>query len=163
MTSFKRSCACTAAFSAPDSPAGHHRPTPLPETPGLSQASPDQSLVGSLLLSPGYWCTQSSVCALQKSVSPILCKLWRLYGGVQGDLLKEGLCHNQVCCTQSPCPCSSLLLTQSATGDTQTQFCLSLCRVSGSRCIQGLFEPSEHLWQVWGLILNMILSLLPSC
>ena len=128
-----------------------------------SQGCPDQSLVGSLLLSPGYWCTQSSVCALQKSVSPVLCKLWRLYGGVQGDLLKEGLCHNQVCCTQSPCPCSSLLLTQSATGDTQTQFCLSLCRVSGSRCIQGLFEPSEHLWQVWGLILNMILSLLPSC
>ena len=26
-----------------------------------------------------------------------------------------------------------------------------------------LFEPSEHLWQVWGLILNAILPLLPSC
>ena len=25
-----------------------------------------------------------------------------------------------------------------------------------------LFEPSEHLWRVWGLILNVILSLLPS-
>ena len=25
------------------------------------------------------------------------------------------------------------------------------------------FEPSEHLWQVWGLILNVILSLLQSC
>ena len=25
-----------------------------------------------------------------------------------------------------------------------------------------LFEPSEHLWQVWGLTLNMILPLLPS-
>ena len=26
--------------------------------------------------------------------------------------------------------------------------CLSLCGVSGSWCAQGLFEPSEHLWQV---------------
>ena len=26
-----------------------------------------------------------------------------------------------------------------------------------------LFKPSEHLWQVWGLILNVILPLLPSC
>ena len=26
-----------------------------------------------------------------------------------------------------------------------------------------LFEPSEHLWQVWGLILNTISPLLPSC
>ena len=24
----------------------------------------------------------------------------------------------------------------------------------GSWCTQGLFEPSEHLWQIWGLILN---------
>ena len=65
--------------------------------------------------------------------------------------------------TQSPCPCSSPLLTYTPTGDTQTRFCLSLCRVSGSWCAQGLFEPSKHLWRVWGLILNAILSLLPSC
>ena len=26
-----------------------------------------------------------------------------------------------------------------------------------------LFEPSKCLWRVWGLILNMILPLLPSC
>ena len=30
-------------------------------------------------------------------------------------------------------------------------------------CTQGMFEPSECLWQVWGLTLNMILPLLPSC
>ena len=35
---------------------------------------------------------------------PVLCKFWRLYGGVNGDLLQEGLCHTQACCTQSPCP-----------------------------------------------------------
>ena len=50
-----------------------------------------------------------------------------------------------------------------SSGDTQTQFCLSLCGVSGSWCAQGMFEPSEHLWWVWGLILNVISPLLPSC
>ena len=35
---------------------------------------------------------------------PVLCNFWQLYGGVNGDLLQEGLCHTQVCCTQSPCP-----------------------------------------------------------
>ena len=49
-------------------------PTPLPETPGDSQTSLAQSLVGSLLHSPGSWCTQGFICALQKSVSPILWK-----------------------------------------------------------------------------------------
>ena len=41
-------------------------------------------------------------------------------------------------------------------GDTQTQCYLSLCGVSGSWCAQVMFEPSEHLWRVWSLILNMI-------
>ena len=35
---------------------------------------------------------------------PVLCKFWQIYGGVNGNLLQEGLCHTQVCCTQSPCP-----------------------------------------------------------
>ena len=95
--------------------------------------------------------------------SSVLCKLWQLYGGINGDFLQEGLCHTQVCCTQSPCPCSSPLLTHTSTGDTQTEFCLSLCGVSGSWFVQGLFEPSERLWRVWSLILNAISPLLPSC
>ena len=115
-----------------------------------------QSLVGSLFLFPGSWCTQGFV-------SPVLCKFRQFYGGVNGDLLQKGLCHTQVCCTQSPCPCGRPLLTRTSSGDTQTQFCLSLCGVSGSLCAEGMFEPSEHLWRVWGLIQNMILTLLPSC
>ena len=67
------------------------------------------------------------VCALQESVSPVLCKFWWFYGEVNGDLLQEGLCNTQVCCTESPCPCGRLLLTHTSTGDTQTQFWLSLC------------------------------------
>ena len=42
---------------------------PPPETPGHSQASLAQSLVGTLLLSPGCWFEQGFVCALQESVS----------------------------------------------------------------------------------------------
>ena len=95
-TSFKRSHACTAALSAPNPAPGHHRPTLSLESTGHSQASLGQSLVGSLLLCPGSWCTQGSVCALQESVSPVLCKFWRLDGGVNGDLLQEELCHTQV-------------------------------------------------------------------
>ena len=94
---------------------------------------------------------------------PVLCKFWWLYGGINGDLLQEGLYHTQIYCTQSPCLCISPLLTCTSIGDTQTQFWLSLCRVSGSWCTQGLFEPSECLWWVWGLILNAILPLLLSC
>ena len=36
---------------------------------GHSQTSLGQSLVGSLLLFPGTWCTQGFVCALQESIS----------------------------------------------------------------------------------------------
>ena len=63
---------------------------------------------------------------------PVLCKFWQLYDGVNADLLQEGLCHTQVCCTQGPCPCGSPLLTHTSTGDAQTQFCLSLCGVPRS-------------------------------
>ena len=75
----------------------------------------------------------------------------------------EGLYYNQVCCTQSPCPCGRPLLTHTSIGDTHIQFWLNLCGVSGSWCTQGLFEPSQHLWRLWGLILNVILPFLPSC
>ena len=128
--SFRRSHGGTAALSAPtlQQPPS---PTPPPETPGHSRASLGQSLAGSLLLSPGSWCTQGSVCALQESVSPVLCKFWWPYGGANSNLLQEGLYHTQVCCTQSPCPCSRPLLTHTSSGDTQRQFCSSLCGISG--------------------------------
>ena len=58
---------CCTQYHQPCS--SHRRPMLLPETPGHSQASLGQSPVGSLLLSPGSWCTQGSVCALQESVS----------------------------------------------------------------------------------------------
>ena len=90
-TSFKRCHAPTTTMSAPDPEAGHCQPKPLLETPGHSWASLGQSLVGSSLLSPGSWCAQGFVCALQESVSPVLRKVWMLYGEVNGNLLQEGL------------------------------------------------------------------------
>ena len=56
-TSFKRSHSLTATLSAPNPAAGHSRPMPPPKTPGPSWATLGQSLVGSLLLSPGSWCS----------------------------------------------------------------------------------------------------------
>ena len=70
---------------------------------------------------------------------PVLCKFWQRYGGVNGDLLQEDLCHSH---TQRPCPCGRPLPTHTSTGDAQTQFCLSLCQVPGSWSAQGFFEPS---------------------
>ena len=146
VTTFKTPYAYTATLIATDPAAGYCWPTTPAETPGHLQASLSQSLLGSLLLSPGSWCTQGFVCALQESVSPALCKIWQLYGGVNGDLLQEGLCHTQVCCTQSPCPCGRPLLTHNSAGDTQT-----LKGRSGSVSVRSpgahkiLFEPSKCL------------------
>ena len=136
---------------------------PPPETPRHSWASLGQFLVGSLFLSPGSWCAQGFVCAYQESVSPVFGKFWQLYGMVNGDLLQEGLCHTQVCCTQGPCPCGRPLLIHTFTGDTQ-----ALKGKSGSVCVGSfgvpkvLFEPSNRLWWVSDLILNVILPLQPS-
>ena len=103
------------------------RPPPIHASTGdsrHSRASLGQSFVGSLLLSPGSWWTQGSVCALQESISESFVSSGSLHGGVNGDLFQGGLCHTQLCCTQSPCPCGSPLLTRTSTGDAQTQFVL---------------------------------------
>ena len=134
VTSFKRSHACTDPLSAPNPAAGHHRYMPLPETPGHSQTSLGQSLVGSLLLSPGSWCAPGSVCALQESVSPVLYKSGSSMVGLMATSSKRpypGLLHPE------PLP------LQQATADPylqrrhSTQFWPSLCGVSGSWCTQG--------------------------
>ena len=147
-TSFKRSsCAHTATLSTSDTAAGHHWPTPLPEIPVHSRARLGQSLLGSLLLSPGSWCTpgaQVFFCALQESVSPVLWKFWWFNGGVNGDLLQEGLCHRQVCCTE-PLPLRQATADRTSPEDTQT-----LKGRSGSVSVgspgahKALLEPSEH-------------------
>ena len=119
VTSFKGSHAGTATLSAPNPAAGHLQPTPVLQTPGHLQASLGQSLWGHCTFS---WALMHRVLLCPPRVYfPVLCNFWQLCGGVNGDLLQEGLCHTQVCCTQSPCPCCSSLLTLTSTGDAQTQ------------------------------------------
>ena len=43
-----------------------------------------------VLVHRSFWLGPPRVC------SPGLCKFWRLFGGVNGNLLQEGLCHTQV-------------------------------------------------------------------
>ena len=93
----------------------------------------------------------------------------QLCGRANSNLLQEGLCHT-LCVpgsyTQSPCCCGRPLLTRASIGDTQTLKGRSgsvFLGTLGPSAHKVLFEPSEHLWQVWGLILNGISPLLPSC
>ena len=151
-TSF-RSHACTDALSAPtlqqatiDPHLSHRLWTLMGKSGSISCG----------IIAPFSWdVVYTRFCLYPPRVCfPVLYKFWWLYVGVNGDLLQEVLFHSQVCCIQSPS--GRPLLTRTPTGEAETQFCLSLCGVSGSWCTQGLFEPSECLWWVRGLILNTI-------
>ena len=130
--------------------AGHYWPMPLPKTPGHSQASLGQSFLGSWLLSPGFWWAQGFVCALQESVSAVPCKFWWLYGGVNGNLLQEGLCHTQVCCTQSPCPCHRYCWSLSPQ-ETLTVLAQSLWRL-------WVLVHTRFVWALWVSLVGMELD-----
>ena len=81
-----RHCYTQCTLSAhPNPAAGHHQPTPLPETLAHSWGSLGQPLAG--VSAPFSWVlVHTSLClCLQESVFPILCKFW--HGGVNGDLL----------------------------------------------------------------------------
>ena len=111
------------------------------------------------------WYKCSPVCGLSA---------WWLYGGANGDLPQEDFCLTP--CLQGllqPEPLSSWQATADLGlcrrhANTQRQIWLSLLWGSllpslGPGAQKVLFTPSKCLWQVWGLILNVILSLLPSC
>ena len=75
-------------------------------------------------------------------------------------------CVSQVCCSQRPCPRSRPSRPLSPQ-ETLRHFIGSSGSVSvvplGPGMQKLLFEPSKHLWRVWGLILNVILPLPLSC
>ena len=83
----------------------------LPDTPGQVWFS---LFVGSLLLSPGSWCTSFCLCS-PRVYFPVLCKFWGLYGGVNGYLLQEGLCHTPSAAPRAPAPAPDLHRTCSKT------------------------------------------------
>ena len=84
--------------------SGHRQSTPPPENPGHSQASLGQSLVRSLLPSPGSWCTQDFVYVLQESVCSVLCKFWWLYGGLMVPSSKRAYATPRSAAPGSPAP-----------------------------------------------------------
>ena len=92
-TSFKRTYANTHCGSqdccimCPWSSQCPCKSTPPLETPEHWQESLPQSLEGSLLISPGSWCAQGLVCALQESVFPILWKFCnQMPSGLQSQI-----------------------------------------------------------------------------
>ena len=162
-TSFKRSHAHNATLSASDPAAGYHWPKPLPETPEHSQASLGL-LWGhcSFLLGPGAYKVLfvPSKGLFPQSFLSSFSSMVRL----MATSSKRAYAIPRSAAPQSLCSCGRPLLTCTSTWDTQT-----FKGRSGSVCVASpgtqnvFFEPSKHLWQVWGLILSAISPLLPFC
>ena len=104
VTSFKRSHARTAAHSDPNLAAGHHRPTPPPETPGHSWASLGQSLVG--VTAPFSWVlVHIKFCLCHPRVCfPVLCKFWWLYGVLMVTSSKRAYAIPRSAAPRAPAP-----------------------------------------------------------
>ena len=113
-------------LSVPNPAAGRHQHTPPLETPGNSQASLGQSLVGSLLLSPGPG-AHKGLFVPSKFVFPVCVSSGGSTVGLMVNSSKRAYAIPKSAANQSPCPCGSPLLTCTSSGDTQTQFCLSRC------------------------------------
>ena len=197
--------------------SSHCWPMPLLETPGHSQASLAQSVVGTLLLSPGSWCIQGFVCALQDSVSPVLWKfcsemplasevkfpgdsqsfcwipmlgnlLWVLdnffvitvlqFVGclLDGSMVGLMATSSKRLMPHTACPRSAAVRTPIPVLD----HCWPMPPLEtlkhsksrpdsvpvgslGSSVHKVLFEPSDHPWKVWGLLVNVISPFLSSC
>ena len=133
-TSFKRSMhTMTHSLPRPCS-----RPLPTHTSAGVSwtlTGKSGQSLVGSLLLSPGSWSAQRFVCAPKEPVCPVPCKFWWLSGGVtppRGLLPHPGLLYPEPLPLQQATTDWYPLIRHS---NTQRQVWFSLCGVSW--CTQG--------------------------
>ena len=95
-----------------------------------------------------------------KSLLPQSCESFG--GSIVGLMVtssKRAYAITQVCCIQSSCPCGRPLLTHTSTLKGRS----GLVSVGSPAVHKVLFELSEHLWWVWGLFLNAISPLLPSC
>ena len=162
VTSFKISHAHTTTLSAPNPAQGPCKPMPLPKIPGHSHASRGQSLVGSLLLSPGSWCAQGFVCALQVLFPQAHVCSGGSMMGLMATSSKRAYATPSSAAPRAPAP-AAVHCRPTTPQETLKHSCLSPCGVSGSWCAQGMFEPSACLWWVWGLIPKVISPLLPSC
>ena len=110
-----------------------------------------QSLVGSLLLSPGSWCTQSSVCVLQESISNSCVNSGGSMVGLMATSSKRAYATPRSTAPGAPA------LQQSTADLYLHRRCLNTVLSQSLWGLwvlvqQGLFEPSENLWWIWGFI-----------
>ena len=137
-TSFKRSHTFPATLSAPTL----QQATMTRLSAGDSWTCPgktSQFLVDSLLLSHGSWCTQCSAYALQKSSPQSCVSSGSSMMGLMVTSSKRAYAIPRSTAPGAPAPTAVHCLPIS-TGDTHTQFSLSLCGVSGSQRVQGHFS-----------------------
>ena len=158
-TSFQRSQALTAALSAPSPAAGHYQPTPpqrLLDTHGQVWVS----LVwghGSFVLGPG---AHKFLFVPSKSLFPQSC----VSSG--GSVVTSS---KRACATPRSTAPRAPAIGAGHSCPVPPQETLTLKGRSGSDSVASpgehkvLLEPSECLWQEWGLVPNVILPLLPSC
>ena len=149
-TSFKRSHPHTATLSALSPATGHCQPTSLLETPGHSQAGLGQSLVGSLLLSPGS-CAHKLLFVPSKRLflQSCVCSGGSMVGLVVTSS-KRAYTIPRSAAPRAPDPAQSTADLHLRRRHSNTVLSQSLCGFWVLVCT-GTFEPSEHLWQVWSL------------
>ena len=138
VTSLKRSHACTATLSAPNLAAGHHQPTPLPETPRHPQASPGQSPVGSLLLSPWTRCTRFCLCP-PRVCFPVLCSSGCSMMGSMVTSSERTYAVPKSAAPRAPAPAADHCRPAPPQETLTHSSVSSLCGIPGSWCAQGLF------------------------
>ena len=102
---------------------------------------------------------QDFVCALQESVSPVLCKFCGPVVGLMVSSFKRDYATPRSAAPRAPAPLAGHCLLL-ALQETLKHWSGSVSVGSHGAC-NVLFESSEHFRWVWGLILNMISPLLP--
>ena len=140
------------------SPQFFSRPPLTQAFTGDFQTPIGKSPVGSLFLSPGSWCTKFC-CALQESISQSCVSSG---SSIVGLITTSSKRTYAIPTPRAPVPetdhCRPV-----PPQETLKHSSLCLCGVPGSWCTQGLFEPSECLWQECSWILNVNSLLLLSC
>ena len=147
-TAFKRSHACTAILSAPDPAAGHHQ-----SMPPLEVLDTHRQVWVSLLWGHCPWlpCPRAHKVFFvpSKSLFPQSCVS---FGGSMVGLMvtasKRAYATPRVLHPE-PLPLRQATADPDLCRRHSNTDCRCLCGVSGSWCAQGLFEPSERLWQVF--------------
>ena len=140
------------------------RPPPTHTSTGDSRTPTGKSgtvSVGSLLLSPGSWCTRFC-CAHQESIFQFCVSYSISMVGLIVISSKRAYAIPKSAAPRAPVPAAD------HHQPIPPQEMLKHSSVSISVgpwvwCAQALFEPSEHLWQEQGLILNVNSPLLQSC